>query len=115
VGSNPTPRTIIEHPENPNTRFITFNVMGETDTDGFCRILIPTALMNTTYTVRLNGVEIPYSLLPCSNSTHSYLCFNYTHSTKEVMIIPEFPSLTVFLMTFAVTLLAVIVYKRKHR
>jgi len=103
----------IEHPENPNTRIIKFNVTGENDTIGFCRICIPVALLNATYTVLLNGTEIPFTLLPCSNSTHSYLYFNYTHSTQEVMIIPEFPSFLILPLFMIATLLAVIVYKRR--
>jgi parallel beta-helix repeat protein len=104
----------IEHPEDPNTRIIGFNVTGEDDTIGFCRILIPTALMNGTYTVFVNRLEIVSNLLPGSNSTHRYLYFNYTHSTQEVTIIPEFPSFLILPLFFIATLLAVIVYRRKH-
>jgi parallel beta-helix repeat protein len=66
---------------------IKFNVTGKDGTTGFCRICIPTALMDT-YTVFVNGTEIPYTLLPRSNSTKSYLYFAYEHSTREVIIMP---------------------------
>ena len=105
----------IEHPEDPNTGIIKFNVTGETGTAGFCRVCIPTAPLNaSTYTVLLNGTEIPYTLLPCFNSTHSYLYFNYTYSTQEVIIIPEFPSVLILPLFFIATLLAVIAYRKKH-
>ena len=103
----------IEHPEDPNTRIIKFNVAGETGTVGFCRVCIPTALLNATYTVLLNGTEIPCTLLPCSNSTHSYLYFNYPHSTEEVIIIPEFPSFLILSPFMIVTLLTVIVHRKR--
>jgi parallel beta-helix repeat protein len=105
----------IEHPENPNTRIIEFNVTGETGTAGFCRICIPTALLNATYTVLLNRTEIPCTLLSCSNSTHSYLYFNYTHSTEEVTITPEFPSFLILPLFMIATLLTVLVYSRKQK
>jgi parallel beta-helix repeat protein len=100
--------------ENPNSRLIDFNVGGETGTEGFCRICIPTALLNASYTVLLNGTQIPSILLPFSNSTHSYLYFNYTHSTEMVIITPEFPSLLILPLFMIAALLAVVVYKRKH-
>jgi len=82
---------------------------------GFCRICIPTALMNATYKVYVNGTEVSCNLLPCSNETYSYLYFNYTHSTQEVIIIPEFPSLPIPLLFIMATLIAVIAYNRKPR
>ena len=93
---------------------IIFNVTGENGTAGFCRICIPTALMNATYRVFVNGTEVQHTLLPCSNSTYSYLYFSYTHSTQEVVIIPEFPLFLILPLFMIATLLAVIVYKRKY-
>jgi hypothetical protein len=70
--------------------------------------------MNATYKVFIKGTEVSCNLLPCSNETHSYLYFNYTHSTEEVIIIPEFPSFLILQLFMIATLLAVIVYRRKH-
>ena len=98
-----------------NETAICFNVSGEDDTSGFCRICIPRALMNETYQVFVNGTEVQCNLLPCSNTTHSYLYFTYNHSTQEVIIIPEFPSFLILPLFMAATLLAVIIIKRKHR
>jgi len=101
-----------------NSRFngtaIYFNVTGENGTSGFCRICVPKELMDQPYHVFVNGTEIQHTLLPCSNGTHSYLCFNYTHSTEEVIIIPEFPSFLVLPIFMIATLLAVIAFRRKQ-
>jgi parallel beta-helix repeat protein len=95
----------IEHPE---VIFLQFNVSGAEGSNGFCRVSFPTAMMNGTYHVSLNGTEIPYTLLPCSDANTSYLYFNYTHSTQEVIIIQEFPSFLILPLFFIATLLAVI-------
>jgi len=98
-----------------NGTAISFNVTGETDTIGFCRICVPRALMNETYQVFVNGTEVQCNLLPCSNTTHSYLYLTYNLSTQEVIIIPEFPAFLILPLFMAVTLLAVIIIRRKHR
>ena len=97
---------------------IRFNVTGENGTAGFCRLCIPEALYvcrNCTYRVFVNGTEILPSPEPlsCSNSTHNYLYFTYSHSTKEVVIIPEFPSFLVVPLFMLSTLLAAVLYRRK--
>jgi len=98
-----------------NGTAISFNVTGENDTTGFCRICIPTALMTYTFRVFVNGTEILPSPepLPCSNSTHNYLYFTYDHSTQEVVIIPEFPTWTSMLLLLIVLTVAITIYKRK--
>jgi len=70
--------------------------------------------MSDPYKVFVNGTEVSYDLLPCSNSTHSYLYFTYNHSTQEVIVIPEFPSFLILPLFMIATLLAVIAYRRKH-
>ena len=97
-----------------NGTAIIFNVAGQNGTTGFCRICIPTSLMNETYRVFVNVTEISFNVLPCSNSTHSYLYFKYTHPTQEVIITPEFPFFLILPIFMVITLLAVIVYRRKH-
>jgi parallel beta-helix repeat protein len=95
-----------------NGTAISFNVTGEDGTAGFCRICIPTVLLNITYKVFVNGTEVTCRLLPFSNETYSYLYFNYTHSTREVIIIPEFPSFFIFPLLTTATLLAAIVCRK---
>jgi parallel beta-helix repeat protein len=102
----------IEHPE---VIFLQFNVSGAEGSTGFCRVSFPTAMMNGTYHVSVNGTEVPYLLLPFSDTNVSYLYFTYKHSTEQVIILPEFPSFLILLLFFIATLLAVITYRRKHR
>lgn len=98
-----------------NETAISFNVSGANNTAGFCRICIPTALMNDTFRVFVNGTEIQPSPEPMlwSNSTHNYLYFTYSHSTLEVVIIPEFPSFLILPLSLIATLTAIICYRRK--
>jgi hypothetical protein len=93
---------------------VRFNVSGENGTDGFCRIRIPTALMNGSYRVFVGGTEVSYNLLPCSNETYSCLYFSYTHSTQEVIVTPEFPTFLILPLFMTATLLAVVVCRRKR-
>jgi parallel beta-helix repeat protein len=97
-----------------NGTAISFDVTGDNGTSGFCRIQIPKVLMNSTFAVIVNGTEIAYTLLPFSNENYTYLYFNYTHSTEQVIIIPEFPVFFILPLFMMATLLAVIVYRRKH-
>ncbi len=83
-------------------------------TFGFVRVCILHSLMNETYHVTVNGTEpyyVNYNL--ADNGTHRWLYFEYEHSTLEVVIIPEFPSLIILPLFIIATLLA-IVY-REHR
>jgi len=96
-----------------NGTAISFDVTGENGTTGFCRICVPTTFMNDAYKVFVNGTEVPHTLLPCSNSTHSYLYFTYNHSTQEVIIIPEFPSAMIFPLFIIFTLVALMLRKKR--
>jgi parallel beta-helix repeat protein len=77
---------------------IVFNVSLEEGFSGFCRVCIPTALMNATYRVFVNGTETHYDLLPCSNLSQSFLYFTYPDSEQEVVITPEFPTVIILAM-----------------
>jgi len=96
-----------------NGTAIRLNVSSENGTTGFCRICIPTALMNATYKVFVNGIEVPHTLLPCSNSTHSYLYFTYNHSTQEVIIIQEFPKWSSIFLVLIILTFAIVICKRR--
>jgi parallel beta-helix repeat protein len=93
---------------------IVFDISGKRGTVGFCRICIPTALINGTYWVFVNGKPISYILLPYSNSTYSYLYFTYAHSTHEVIITnsPGVPILPFFAITLTLSFIvaALIIY-----
>jgi parallel beta-helix repeat protein len=96
-----------------NGTAISFDVFGENGTVGFCRICIPTALIGTDYRILVNGTDVPFHLLPISNSTNSYVYFTYHHSTQEVVITSEFPSFHILSLFMIAALLAVIIHRRK--
>ena len=104
----------IEHPEY---RIIFFDVAGETGY-GFCRLCIPKSLMAPPYTVTIDNGQTPvtyYNETLFDNDTHQWIYFAYLHSEHQVEIIPEFPSFLILPLFMIATLLAVIVYKRKHQ
>jgi len=96
-------------------KVISFNVTGEDETLGFCRICIPKALMNyTSYNVLVDGAEpLMQKELPCSTSIYEYLYFTYLHSTHEVEIVPEFATWTSMLLLLIVLTVATVIYKRR--
>lgn len=97
-----------------NDTAISFNASGENGTTGFCRIGIPTALINGTVRVFVNGTNVSYTLLPQSNRTQSGLYFTYHHSTEQVTInLPEFPSLPILILFTAATLIATTAFRRR--
>ncbi len=96
-----------------NGTAVLFNVSGENGTTGFCRISIPTPLINGTLAVSVNGTKVPYALLPESNSTQSILYFTYHHSTQQVVVAPEFPSIPATMLFMLLTLFAVVITKKK--
>jgi parallel beta-helix repeat protein len=101
--------------EYNNTILMHVYNMTVNQTFGFVRICIPHALMNETFQVTIDGAEpyyVNYTL--CDNGTHRWIYFSYQHSTHEIIIVPEFPSLLILPLFILATLLAVIVYKREQ-
>jgi len=107
---------------NQSQAALTFKVAGENGTAGFCWVIIPQALINysQTWAVKLGG-ELwsthEYSII--SNQTHWNFWIDYSHSTHTieitgVTIVPESPTFLIPSLLMMVTLLAIIVYKRKH-
>ena len=101
--------------EHPDVIFLMFNASGAEGSMGFCRVSFSTAMMNGTYHVSVNGTEIPYILLPCSDANYSYLYFNYTHSTETVIIIPEFASFLTLPLFMILAVFAACVKKKTVR
>jgi parallel beta-helix repeat protein len=94
---------------------IRFNVTGEEGL-GFCRVCIPHDLMDQPYTVIVDAYSpqyVNYALY--DNGSHSGIYFTYLHSTREVMIIPEFPTWTSLLLLFIVVTVAIAIHKRRPR
>ena len=100
----------------PGQPFIQFYASGENGSVGFCRLMIPKTVLNSSsYTVLVDSQPVNAAMLPISNSTHAYLYFTYTHSAHEVIVtVPEFPLLALPLFIIA-ALLTVTVFERKRR
>ena len=82
-------------------------------TYGFCRLTIPHDRMSPPYNVTINDNLVPYTTI-YDNDTLSIIYFSYEHSTLEIVIVPEFPHALILPLFTTATLLAVIVYRRKH-
>jgi parallel beta-helix repeat protein len=104
---------------------LAFNVSGESGSEGFLRVCIPKVLISSSYVIMFDGEIVTNTTYPqvrelsCSNETYEYLYINYTHSEHTITItgttiIPEFPSFLIMPLFMIATLLAVIVYRRKH-
>lgn len=108
--SSPTPHL------QPGQQFLWFFVAGETNTTGFCRVTVPRAAINGTYTVLVDGTQVPVSELRESNSTHAYLYFTYKQSEHEVIIVSEYATafLAATMMAFATFITATTRAKQRH-
>jgi len=101
---------------------LAFAVAGQNGTQGFCRLCIPTALINGSYIVMFDGqviAEPQFRVLPASNENYTCIYMNYTHSKHAIEVsgetmIQEFPSIAFLTILMLGTLSAGIVYKRKH-
>ena len=100
----------------PGQLLIQFSTIEENDAGGFCRIMIPRTVLNTSaYIVLVDWKPVNVVELPTSNSTDVYLYFTYTCSKNEIIVtIPEFPSMIPSLTLIAATLLSVMIFRRKH-
>jgi len=70
-------------PETGN-KIMRFNVTGEDGTVGFCRVIIPTKLMNYPFIVIVDGEGVSPTFLDAANET---LYFTYTLSNRTITII----------------------------
>jgi nitrous oxidase accessory protein len=69
------------------SKIIRFNATGKDSTVGFCRVMIPTELMNYPFIVLVDVEEIALTLLDISDETYVYLYFIYSHSSHTITII----------------------------
>jgi len=89
--------------------------MTRNQTHGFCRVMIPYDALAPPYNVTVNGAAPTYvNYMLSDNGTHGWIYFEYEHSTKEVVIIPEFPFPEILPLLMIVMSLVALVYKRKH-
>jgi len=108
---------------NESLRTVEFDISGYISkaTAGFCNVTIPKNLLRcdslNDWQVKLNETNTNY--LAVDNETHTFIYFSYDQPVYTVTItgkigIPEYPSLIVPLSFMTATLLAIIVYKRRH-
>jgi len=64
---------------------ISFNAAGTDGTTGFCNVTIPKVLLDGSFSVLINEMQISYTL--AQNITHSFIYFSYSHTTKQVEIV----------------------------
>jgi parallel beta-helix repeat protein len=114
--------TISDFCFNPDEgAFLRFNVTGEDDTSGFCRVTIPIDLLwvEDGWTITVGDQAITdYKIIPDGNCT--YLYFSYSHSTQTVIIqgthvIPEFPFTPILILLMPTTLIATTLWKTKRK
>jgi len=100
---------------------LSFTATGPNGTEGYVKVTVAKSLIENITNIRvyLDGNPFEYSITSTDDSW--LLTFNYMHSTHQVVvdldinIIPEFPSFLILPLFMLATLLAVIVYKRKHQ
>jgi len=95
---------------------VSFNVTGEENQTGFCRITIPDVIVEDlwqgNHTVLLNGEPWPYR--NWTDTANTYIYLNYTHSEHQIVIIPEFPSTVALLVFLVLITIPLIFIKKKH-
>jgi hypothetical protein len=108
----------LQYFESNSTIRIHVSNMTADQTFGFCRVCIPHALVDPNYVlVIIDNGQTPvlfsnYTLY--DNGTYRWIYFAYEHSTHEIDITPEFPSLIVLSLLMATTVLAAIIFRRKR-
>ena len=106
---------LFNHTFNQPEKDISFDVI--TPYDNCYNVTIPIELLSGDLTILIDNV--PKDFILTQNATHTSLYFTHSHSTHNIKIkgttaIPEFPSFIILTLFMVATLLAVIVYRRKH-
>lgn len=114
VVSNSTMEGLEYFMYNSTVRMYVSN-MTVNQTFGFCRICVPHTLMAEPYNVTIDGAEPYYvNYTVYDDGDDRWIYFSYRHSKLEIVIVPEFPSPIILPVFMIATLLAVILYRRKH-
>lgn len=67
-------------------KMITFNANGQTGQTGFCRMTIPTSIIDYPLTIVTNEGQALGNLLSASNQTNAYLYFTYSGENQTVTV-----------------------------
>ena len=113
VVSNSTIENLEYFESNSTIKMHVSNMTGN-QTHGFIRISIPHTLMTEPYSITVDGVNPTYwNHTLHDNGTHRWIYFTYEHSTLEIVIVPEFPSLIMLPLFLTLTLLAAFIHRRR--
>lgn len=114
VISNSTIKSF-EYFESNSTIRLRVSNMTTNQTYGFSRMRIPYALMSPPFNVTVDGANpIYWNYSLYDDGENRWIYFSYEHSTLEIVIIPELPSLIILPLLMMATLLVAIVSRRKH-
>jgi len=116
---------ILDHwpPHLPSGQmFIELSIRGTINTTRFCRVAIPKALLNDTYTVLMlidheNYEEIPSYEPSEPDDTYNYLYFTYKHAEQKynVIIVPEFSQVVILTSFASLTILAMSLKRKENK
>jgi len=71
--------------------------------------------MAEPFNVTIDGANPTYwNYTLYDDGKNRWIYFEYEHTTREIVIVPEFPSFLILPLFIITTLLAVIVYRRKR-
>lgn len=70
---------------NPPEKKLSFKTTGPEGADVYCNITIPTKLLGGNYTVLLNNSLVVPDPQESANGTHTFLYFNYTLGTLDIV------------------------------
>jgi hypothetical protein len=71
-------------------------------------------ILTPPFNITINGDPTNYKSIS-ENENLTTIYFNYDHSTLEIIIIPEFPSMLMLPLLMMITLLMVTTHNQKHR
>lgn len=107
--------SITDFQMNITQHVITFHATGETGV-GFCRVDVPNAIVSAiwqnSYRVLVNQVPIEFGNWTQDETTYIY--FRYSHSTREIVLIPELPTAFLLPLLMLATLASLKLTRRKH-
>jgi len=96
------------HDPNAETEVVSFKVSG-TEGNGFCRICIPYALIESPHAATVDNDPPAYFKVVHVNGTHTWLYLVYGPSEHEITIVHMSPSEQLILFQWAVSGLAIII------
>jgi parallel beta-helix repeat protein len=100
---------------NNTDRYPLMGLFSSFNTSLGTRVAIPHEVLPSPYNVTVEGATPTYwNYSIYDNGTHRWIYFEYEHSTKEIVIIPEYSALVILPLFMITILLGAFVYRRKH-